>query len=131
MDAAGEYILKGMALWSYDHEILNAASWQKYSGQLGVSFHRHRGKIYLTDIAIVIDGANFLQIALSSLREIYLGCDEIYQPGYLKNFGLWTKPLRLQYYVGTAAVSQIYLMINQGIVNKNPIWYDAIVSMLS
>lgn len=124
-------ILKAKAFWCHYYEILKATTLQRFSGQLGVTFHKHQGNIYLTDTAILIDGDETLQITLSSIRELYLGCDEVFRPEYLKSFGYFTKPLRVEFYIDPAKCNQIYFFINQGIINKNIKWYDTLVAMLS
>lgn len=127
---SADYILHGSALWFYEWEISNAGL-LAYTGQLGVPFHKHKGNIYLTDNAIVIAGDDAFEIELSAIGELYLGCDDVYKPEYLKNFGYFIKPPRIKFASNRSGLNKIYLIISNGIINTNAKWYKTLVSLLS
>lgn len=72
--------LEGRVLWCYDYEVTNRNS----SIDLGFQFtgigpyYCHNGKISLNKFEILILGDIDLKIPLSSITQLYLGCDDIY-----------------------------------------------------
>ncbi|MGN7784635.1 hypothetical protein ACTJIJ_08915 [Niabella sp. 22666] len=128
-----QIILEGSALWSYDYEIVETGD--RYIGfsLIGGIPHHHKGDIVLADGGIItITGDENIKIPLSSIREIYLGFDEVYKNIYVKNFGIFWQPLRIQYYITTNRLGTIYLVVDYGgMFNKNNKWYETITNILS
>lgn len=77
--------------------------------------HNHEGEIYLTSDSIIIKGDENLNILLSSIIQLYHGYDDTYRSSYVKNFGIFWQPLRVEFYTGFDRLNRIYLIINGGL----------------
>lgn len=115
---AEEVVLQGKVMWSYDHEMMEFTSAQKLmTGLSGIGgpLHNHQGYITLTDEQILIEGPagdDDLIIPLASITELYLGYDEVFTAGSVKNGGLFWQPLRVEYLSNNYQSNKIYLIID-------------------
>lgn len=129
-----EYLLKDTVLWIYQYEIPELGAVQVAARQLagGPALYNHSGNIYLTADSIYIEGDINLTIRLSNLRQLYMGYDDLYKALYVKNLGLFWKPLRITFYRDGSGIEQVYLHIQHWILwNSNPKWYHTLISMIS
>ena len=132
---AGELILQGNVMWSYDHEVQAFTVVQKVmSGLSGIGgpLHNHRGLIALTDQEIIIesDEDKNLLIPLSALTQLYHGFDDVYTRYSVKNAGMFWQPLRVSFVKDNQTVT-LYLIIDYLLFySQNQNWYDHITSML-
>jgi hypothetical protein len=135
---AEEFVLQGKVMWSYDHEMIEFTSTQKLiTGLSGIGgpLHNHQGYITLTDEQILIEGQEEgdkdLNIPLGSINELYLGYDDVFTAGSVKNGGLFWSPLRIEYISNNYQTQKIYLIIDyMGLYSHNKRWYEALTTML-
>ncbi|MFT3903507.1 MAG: hypothetical protein QM727_10050 [Niabella sp.] len=128
-----DFILEDTVLWIFDDDIpaFNMAeiSFRQMAGH--AALFNYTGNIFLTQHAILIEGEQNLSIKLAALNEIYLGFDEVYKPSYIKNFGLFWKPLRITYLANNIRTERVYLHIHQSLFgNRNAKWYNTIKSII-
>jgi hypothetical protein len=124
-------IYEGKAYWAYDTEILEMDAAERYIGRHFSSvppLSKHEGKIYLTDKSILIEGDEEVRILLSEIHQLYLGFDEVFQAASVKNFGMFWKPLRINYGLD----SNIYLIIDYTLmISNNSRFFEVVTKMLS
>jgi hypothetical protein len=130
-------VLQGKVMWSYDCEMVEFTSAQKLIAGLsgiGGPLHNHQGYITLTGEQILIEGQGgdgHLTIPLASINELYLGYDDVFTAGSVKNGGLFWQPLRLEYFSGNYQTNKVYLIIDyNGFYSHNKRWYETLISML-
>lgn len=91
--------LEATVLWSRDDELGTKNAYDHIGAQFsGIPpIHDHRGLLQLSDSKIWIEGDTSLIINLSAIEEVYRGFDDLYKPGFIKNFGLFCLPVRITY----------------------------------
>ena len=125
-------LLKGNVLWAYDSELENKSQMNRFAGLFSFvkPLHQHKGEIILTDNQIVISGDYPVSISLVSIDQLFLGFDEFYSVGSVKNWGAFWQPLRIKF--SDLTPRKIYLVIGyNGISAQNKLWYDTLKEMLS
>jgi hypothetical protein len=111
-------IYEGNAYWVYDNEILDMDVSERYIGRHFSSvppLSRHQGKIYLSDTSIRIDGDEEVNIPIADINHIHLGFDDVFSAASVKNFGMFWKPIRVNYGPDT----NIYLIIDYSLMISN------------
>ncbi|MDB5122652.1 MAG: hypothetical protein JWP94_781 [Mucilaginibacter sp.] len=135
---AETFLLQGTAKWSYDYEMAEFTETQKALASM-TSFvpplHRHEGNIALTNSEIIIEGVGDddedLSIQLNTLKQIYLGFDDVFSALSVKSFGLFWQPLRIEYYISAVETQSIYLIIDfNGIYTHDKDWFKTLTQML-
>jgi len=131
------FVLHGKVMWSYDCEMVEFTSAQKLmTGLSGIGgpLHHHQGYITLTCEKILIEGQEGdedLIFPLASTKELYLGYDDVFTAGLVKNGGLFWQPLRLEYFSSNYQTNKIYLIIDyNGLYSHNKRWYETLITML-
>jgi hypothetical protein len=135
---AETFLLQGTAKWSYDYEMAEFTETQKALASM-TSFvpplHRHEGNIALTNSEIIIesvgDDGEDLSIQLNTLKQIYLGFDDVFPATSVKGLGLFWQPLRIEYYISAVETQSIYLIIDfNGIYTHDKDWFKTLTQML-
>lgn len=102
---------EGNVYWAYDHEISEMNYAERYFiRHLSFSppLSKHQGNFSLTDRAIVLEAEEEkVTINLSTVTQLYLGFDEVYSSASAKNFGMFWKPLRIEF-----EESVIYIVVD-------------------
>lgn len=126
-------------MWSYDYEISRYSQEERLMAgfiSFGGPLHDHKGYIALSNDTILIEGKKKdedknIVIPLISIKEIYLGYDEVYIATSVKNAGLFWQPLRIEYYDSHKQLLIMYLIIDyNGIYTHNKKWYEKLTTTL-
>lgn len=92
---------EGNVYWAYDHEIAEMNYAERYFiRHLSFSppLSKHQGNFSLTDHAMVLEAEEEkVTINLSTVTQLYLGFDDVYSSASAKNFGMFWKPLRIEF----------------------------------
>jgi hypothetical protein len=134
---AGTFLLQGNVKWSYAHEMAAFTDTQKIMASMA-SFtpplHRHTGNIALSSSEIIIEGIDEdedLTIPLNTLKQIYLGFDEVFPASSVRGLGIFWQPLRIEYYTSAIETESVYLIIDfNGIYTHDKDWYNMLTEML-
>ena len=133
-----EFLLQGTAKWSYDYEVAEFTTTEKIMTSIAsfsTPLHRHEGNIALTNEEIIIeaisDDDEDLTIDLSTLKQIYLGFDDLFTASSVRGMGLLWQPLRIEYYLTPVETRSIYLIIDfNGIYTHDKAWFQTLTQLL-
>lgn len=122
-------LLTGIALWCTRDELIRRNRNADITFSVpGLSpFHRHAAEVMLTDNDIELTGNETYVIPLGIVTQLYIGFDEYYTRGLVKNLGLFTQPLRI-----AASNEQIgYFFIDCSFWgSNNRIWFEQIKRLI-
>jgi len=128
------YLLQGTVKWSSGSELSEISDGYKLMTSM-TSFapplHRHAGNIALSNSELIIEGTDGdidKSISLASMKQIYIGFDDLFP---VKGLGTFWQPLRIEYYVSSFETEYIYLIIDyNGVFTHDKDWYNTITQML-
>ncbi|WPU95204.1 hypothetical protein SNE25_06650 [Mucilaginibacter sabulilitoris] len=134
---ATQFLLQGTAKWSYDHEMSEISTSQKILAGMvsgATALPQHYGDIALNDKAIIIEGIvddEDLTIPLSSIKQLYLGFDDLFPVMAVKSMGILWQPLRIEYFISAFETSCIYLVIDfNGVYTHDKEWFNTLTELL-
>ncbi len=122
-------ILSGKAYWSYDYELMERdTSADIFFSMNSIIFHKHSGKIVLTNESLTITGEDGLKVALDDITQIYLGFDDVFPSSLVRGAGLFWQPLR----ISLRNRQVFYLVIDYNFFDSNNHrWFNALKEILS
>jgi len=127
-------LLESRVLWSYDHELKAKTAFHHLAAQFsGIPpVHDHSGVLYVTERGLTIKGDEDLVISLADIEEIYLGFDEVYPRNFIKNFGVFSEPLRILS-VSRFSKTTIYMFLDYNFFGfaKNQTLFNLLQEVLS
>lgn len=131
------FLLQGTVKWSYGYEMANVSQTQKIiSGMVSMapSLLHHKGNIALSNAELIIEGFEGdedLTIPLSTMKQIYLGFDDVFPKIAAKNLGMLWQPLRIEYYVSSFETQFIYFIVDfNGIYTHDKEWFNTLTQLL-
>jgi hypothetical protein len=134
---ATQFLLRGTAKWSYDHEMAEISPGRKILAGMvsGVqALQHHHGNIALSTTALIIEGINDdedLTIPLSNMRQLYIGFDDLFPITAVKSLGMLWQPLRIEYYISAFETKRIYLIIDfNGVYTHDKEWFNTLTELL-
>lgn len=86
-------------LWSTHNELSQKNQYDNIATQFsGIALiHNHQVDLKLTENQLLIEGNTMLTTNLVDIVQLYRGFDDLYKPNFIKNFGMFCQPLRIQY----------------------------------
>ncbi|MBO9620070.1 MAG: hypothetical protein J7539_13660 [Niabella sp.] len=123
-------LLTGTALWCSRDELIrrNRGNDILFAVTGMMPFHRHRATVMLTGSDIELTGSEDHLIPLGVITQLYIGFDEYYTRGLVKNLGLFTQPLR----IAASNEQTWYFFIDYGFWGtSNKIWFEQIKSLIA
>jgi hypothetical protein len=135
---ATQFLLQGTAKWSYDHEMAEISPSRKILAGIvsgATALPHHNGNIALSTTALIIEGINDdedLTIPLSTMKQLYIGFDDLFPITAVKSMGMLWQPLRIEYYIAASETKCIYLIIDfNGVYTHDKEWFNMLTQMLS